>query len=108
MTRTNNGARKPAAVVADFAVLDAEWAGYIKQGMLADGGAAYAKRWKTWEAHCADEEVDPWDAPASAFESLWLLRREADGVLLSPDYVEGISVAVSHFYRQKGLTPANK
>lgn len=100
--------KKPPVVVADFAALDAEWAAYIEQGALADGGSAYAKRWKVWKAHCAEEGVDPWDAPASVFESLWLLRREADGALVSPNFVEGVSVAVAHFYRQNGLTPANK
>ncbi|GAA2135410.1 hypothetical protein GCM10009844_00650 [Nocardioides koreensis] len=108
MTRTHQHIKKPPVVVADFTALDAEWAAYIRQGALADGGAAYAKRWEVWVAHCAEEGLDPWDAPASAFESLWLLRRESDGALVSPDYVEGISVAVSHFYGQKGLTAANK
>lgn len=108
MTKTNQHARKPPVLVADFTVLDAEWATYIKQGALADGGTAYAKRWEVWVRHCAEEGVDPWDAPASAFESLWLLRREADGLLMSPNSVEGISVAVSHVYRERGLTPANK
>ncbi len=108
MTQTHQHIKKPPVVVADFAALDAEWAAYIGQGALADSGSTYAKRWKVWEAHCAGEGVDPWDAPAGAFESLWLLRREVDGALVSPDFVEGVSVAVSHFYRQEGLTPANK
>lgn len=108
MTQTHPHIKKPPVVVTDFTALDAEWATYIEQGALADGGSAYAKRWKVWEAHCAEQGVDPWDAPASAFESLWLLRREADGALVSPDFVEGVSVAVAHFYRQEGLTPANK
>jgi len=100
--------KKAPVVVHDFAALDVAWADYIEQGALADGGAAYAKRWQVWLAHCTEEGVDPWDAPGSAFESLWLRRREADGALVSPNFIEGISVAVSHFYRQKGLTPANK
>jgi hypothetical protein len=108
VTSTHQHVKKPPVVVANFATLDAEWAAYIGQGALADGGAAYAKRWELWVAHCVEEGVDPWDSPASAFESLWLLRREADAALVSPNFVEGISVAVSHFYRQKGLTPANK
>jgi hypothetical protein len=108
MTRVNQHARKPPVLVGDFTVLDAEWAAYIKRGALADDGAAYAKRWGVWITHRAEEGGDPWDAPASTFESLWLLRKEADGVLLSPDSVAGISVAVSRFYQNKGLTPANK
>lgn len=46
MTRKSQRATKPPVVVADFAVLDTEWAAYIERGALADGGVAYAKRWE--------------------------------------------------------------
>lgn len=107
MTR-KRGDVLPALVVDDFDALDAAIEDFVRDGALAAASqGAYSKRWRLWEAHCEAEGVDPWDAPASAFESLWL-RRNEDGTPASFNSIDGIASAVKYAYGLKGLTPAYK
>lgn len=95
-------------VIVDFGALDAEIADYVARGATSPSTRrAYADRWRRWEAHCAEltPPVDPWNAPASAFEELWLLLRD-DGRPVSVNYVDGIASAVKHHCGGEDLTPA--
>ena len=98
----------PPLVVDDWAALDAEIDEYIREGSAAHSTHdAYSQRWAMWEAHCEQENADPWNAPADVFMALWL-RRNADGTPTSYNSIDGIASAVKHHYALKGLTPAYK
>lgn len=95
-------------VVEDMDALDAAIAAYVAEGQLAGRTRAnYDKWWRFWVRHCQARGVDPLSAPMTAFEDLWLLRGE-DGRLLGPTTVKSMATAVSHHYREQGLTPAHK
>lgn len=98
---------KPAVNVSDWLALDAAIDAFISESRLEDEAAEkYAQHWRIWESVCANEGVDPWDAPFEAFEALWTLRRK-DGRLCAPSTVKNIATSISHYYRERGLVPAH-
>src|SRR6478736_9354351 len=97
-----------APIIADAAVLDAQ----IDQFIAMDAKAGLTQRnhrrgWSFWQQHCQDLNVDPLQAPFSAFEDLLLLRRQ-DGLAYARGSFALVLAAVSARYKDAGLTPAHE
>jgi hypothetical protein len=98
----------PPVTVADMAALDNAIDVFIEANSRSSHTSkGDSKRWRWWKRYCEGLGYDPLAAPLSAFEDLWLARKE-DGQPFSPAYVRQIARAVTNECAKAGLTPPHQ